>query len=306
MSDQKKIDNLIANARKGKLDEVKKLLEEGVNINSKESMGYSRTALHVATEYGEIDMMKYLIDNEADLTVTNAGSYNSLMSVVQKMDMDDGELYRLSKTKKRYINQDENGKYITGYWADEDRPDKLKEQQDEIIRINELQEKRIEVIKFLLEKAKEKNILNDILTQGNMHRFNALQLSYRGRYEIIQILLDNGADPKDILHETYFAEKVDENILKLLMEYAIKEPNYEPEEDAHQRVKDMFAYYKQQKEEKDEMIDDVAEKNKVPEDVAEQMKSFIDGSGKRKSKKIKKAKKIVKKHKTRKNKKSKK
>lgn len=306
MSDQKKIDNLIANARKGKLDEVKKLLEEGVNINSKESMGYSRTALHVATEYGEIDMMKYLIDNEADLTVTNAGSYNPLMSVVQKMDMDDGELYRLSKTKKRYINQDENGKYITGYWADEDRPDKLKEQQDEIIRINELQEKRIEVIKFLLEKAKEKNILNDILTQGNMHGFNAIQLSYRGRYEIIQILLDNGADPKDILHETYFAEKVDENVLKLLMEYAIRDPNYEPGEDAHQRVKDMFAHYKQQKEEKDEIIDNVSDKNKVPEDVSKQMKSFIDGSGKRKPRKSNKAKKIVKKHKTRKNKKSKK
>ena len=54
MSDQKKIDNLIASARQGKLDEVKKLLEEGVNINSKESRGYSRTALHVATEFGEI------------------------------------------------------------------------------------------------------------------------------------------------------------------------------------------------------------------------------------------------------------
>ena len=306
MSDQKKIDNLIANARKGKLDEVKKLLEEGVNINSKESRGYSRTALHVATESGKIDMMKYLIDNQADIRITDAGSYNPLMSVVQKMDMDDGELYRLSKTKQRYINQDENGKYIPGYWADEDRSDKLKEQEDAIIRINELQENRIEAIKFLLEKAKEKNNLNDILTQGNMHGFSAIQLSYRGRYEIIQLLLDNGADPKDILHETYFAERVDENILKLLMEYAIKEPNYEPEEDAHQRVKDMFAYYKQQKEEKDEMIDDVAEKNKVPEDVAEQMKSFIDGSGKRKSKKLKKAKKIVKKHKTRKNKKSKK
>ena len=214
-------------------------------------------------------------------------------------------MYRLSKTKQRYINQDENGKYIPGYWADEDRADKLKEQQDTIIRINELQEKRIEAIKFLLEKAKEKSILNDILTQGNMHGLNAIELSYRGRYEIIQILLDNGADPKDILHETYFAEKVDENVLILLMEYAIRDPNYEPNDEAHQRVKDMFAYYKQQKEEKDEIIDDVAEKNKVPEDVAEQMKSFIDGSGKRKSRKSK-SKKIVKKHKTRKNKKSKK
>lgn len=287
MSDQKKIDNLIATVRQGKLEEVEKLLKEGVNINGKESIGYSRTALHVATESGKIDMMNYLIDNQADLMATDAGSYNPLMSVVQKIDMDDGELYRLSKTKQRYINQDENGKYIPGYWADEDRPDKLKEQQDTIIRINELQEKRIEAIKFLLEKAKEKNILNDILTKGNMHGFNAIQLSYKGRYEIIQLLLDNGADPKDILHETYFAEKVDEDILKLLMEYAIKDPNYEPEEDAHQRVKDMFAYYKEQKEEKDKIIHDVAKKNNVPGEVAVTMESYIDGSGKRKSRKSK-------------------
>ena len=306
MSNVVTVDHLIKNIRQGKLDEVKKLIEEGsLDINGKESRGYSRTALHIATESGKIDIMTYLIDNQADLMATDAGSYNPLMSVVQKMDMDDGELYRLSKTKQRYINQDENGKYIPGYWADEDRPDKLKEQQDTIIRINELQEKRIEAIKFLLEKAKEKNILNDILTKGNMHGFNAIQLSYKGRYEIIQILLDNGADPKDILHETYFAEKVDEDILKLLMEYAIKDPNYEPGEDAHQRVKDMFTYYKQQKEEKDEIIDDVSDKNKVPEDVSKQMKSFIDGSGKRKSRKSKgkKANKTLKKRKTKRNKK---
>ena len=300
MSDEKKIDNLIKNARHGKLDEVKKLLEEGVKINSKEPRGYSRTALHVATESGKIDMMKYLIDNQADLRVTDAGSYNPLMSVVQKIYMDDGELYRLSKTKKRYINQDENGKYIPGFWTDENREDKLKEQQDAIIKINELQEKRIEAIKILIEKAKEKNILNDILTQGNMHHLNAIQLSYRGRYEIIQLLLDNGADPKDILHETYFAENVDENVLILLMEYAIRDPNYEPEEDAHQRVKDMYNHYRQQKEEKDKIIDDVAAKNKVSEDITRELKSYITGSGKRKSrkskaKKSKKANKSVKK-----------
>ena len=39
MSDEKKIDSFIKNARQGKLDEVKKLLEEGVNINSKEPRG---------------------------------------------------------------------------------------------------------------------------------------------------------------------------------------------------------------------------------------------------------------------------
>ena len=263
MSDEKKIDNLIKNARHGKLDEVIKLLEEGVDINSKEPRGYSRTALHVATEYGQIDIMTYLIDNEADLTATDAGSYNPLMSVVQKIYMDDGELYRLSKTKKRYINQDENGKYIPGYWADEDRPDKLKEQQDEIIRINEFQEKRIEAIKFLLEKAKENNILNDILTQGDMHGLNAIQLSYRGRYEIIQLLLDNGADPKDILQETYFAETVDENVLILLMEYAIKDPNYEPGEDAHPRVEFMYNHYRHRREEMHNLIDNDDNENNI-------------------------------------------
>jgi ankyrin repeat protein len=314
MSDQKKIDDLIANARQGKLDEVKKLLGEGVDINSKEPRGYSRTALHVATEFGKIDMMKYLIDNEAELRVTDSGSYNPLMSVVQKIDMGDGELYRLSKTKKRYINQDENGKYITGFWADEDRPDKLKEQQDAIIRINELQEKRIEAIKILIEKAKakENNILNDILRQGDMHGLNAIQLSYRGRYEIIQILLDNGADPKDILHKTYFAETVDENVLILLMEYAIRDPNYEPGEDAHPRVEFMYNHYRHRREEMHKIIDNdddknnIADKNKLPENVSKEIQSFIDGSGKRKSRKSKKANKTVKKRKIKRNNKSKK
>ena len=148
MSDQKKIDNLIATVREGELEDVKKLIEEeeSLDINGKESSGYSRTALHVATESGKIDMMNYLIDNQADLMATDAGNYNPLMSVIQKIGMDDGELFRLSKTKKRYVNQDESGKYIPGYWADEDRPDKLKEQEDAIIRINELQEKRFEAI----------------------------------------------------------------------------------------------------------------------------------------------------------------
>ena len=104
---------------------------------------------------------------------------------------------------------------------------------------------------------------------------------------------------------------MDDRMLKLLMEYAIRDPNYKPNNKAHQRVKDMFIYYKQQKEEKDEIIDDLAEKNKIPEDVSKQMKSFIDGSGKRKSRKLKgkkskKVNKTVKKRKTKKNNKSKK
>tara|TARA_B100001093_G_scaffold195423_2_gene187893 strand:- start:23764 stop:24681 length:918 start_codon:yes stop_codon:yes gene_type:complete len=305
MSDQKKIDNLIANARYGKLDKVKELIEEGVSIDGKESRGYDRTALHVATLSGKIDIMEYLIDKGSDLLVTDAGTYNTLTSVIERIDIDNYELYRLSKRQQRFRNQDENGKYVPGEWVDEDRPEKLQENENRIIEINEVQKKRIDAIKLLLKKAEEKNVLNDILTQKDYVGLNAIQLSYKGPYEIIQLLLKYGADPKDILHHRYFAERVDENVLKLLMENAIKDPNYEPRENAHQRVKDMFDYYKELKEEKDKIIDDVAEKNKVPKDVAKQMKTFIDGSGKRKSRKSK-SKKSVKKRLTKRNKKSKK
>lgn len=303
MSDQ--VDNLIANARHGKLDKVKELIEEGVSIDGKESRGYDRTALHVATLSGKIDIMEYLIDKGSDLLVTDAGTYNPLTSVIERIDIDNYELYRLSKPQQRFRNQDENGKYVPGEWVKEDRPEKLQENENRIIEINEVQKKRIDAIKLLLKKAEEKNVLNDILTQKDYVGLNAIQLSYKRTHEIIQLLLDYGADPKDILHVMYFAERVDENVLKLLMEYAIKDPNYEPRENAHQRVKDMFDYYKELKEEKDKITDDVAKKNKIPEGVSEKIKSFFTGSGKRKSRKSK-SKKSVKKRLTKRNKKSKK
>lgn len=305
MSDQENIDKLITNARYGKLDKVKELIEEGVSIDGKESRGYDRTALHVATLSGKIDIMEYLIDKGSNLLATDAGTYNPLTSVIEIIDIDDNELYRLSKPQQRFRNQDENGKYVPGKWVDEDRPEKLQENENRIIEINEVRKKRVDAIKLLLEKAKEKNVLNDILTQKDYVGLNAIQLSYRGPHEIIQLLLDYEADPKDILHKTYFAERVDENVLKLLMEYAIKDPNYKPNEKAHQRVKDMFDYYKELKEEKDKITDDVAKKNKIPEGVSEKIKSFFTGSGKSKSRKSK-SKKSVKKRLTKRNKKSKK
>ena len=105
------------------------------------------------------------------------------------------------------------------------------------------------------------------------------------------MLLKHGADPSSVLDYSTYIENnqttMDDEMLKLLMEYAIRDPNYKPSKNAHQRVKDMFTYYKQQKAEKDEIIDNVSDKNKVPEDVSKKMKYFIDGSGKRKSRKTK-------------------
>ena len=139
-----------------------------------------------------------------------------------------------------------------------------------------------------------------------MHGLNAIQLSYRGRYEIIQLLLDNGADPKDILHETYIAESVDQNILKLLMEYAIRDPDYQPNKNTDQRVKDIFTEYKQNKKRQEILINKINldasgnvidSKHDLNPDVQDNIKKFLDGSGKRKSRKSK-AKKTKKANKT--------
>ena len=93
-----------------------------------------------------------------------------------------------------------------------------------------------------------------------------------------------------------------DDMLNLLMEYAVKDSNYKPNDNAHQRVKDAFKPYQ------DKIVDEVANKKEVSEDVAKDVKSFLDGSGKHKSRKskAKKSKKSKKKNKKKKRKKKKK
>jgi ankyrin repeat protein len=60
-----KADQLSEAARKGDAAAVKKLLDEGVDVNTK--FRYNRTALSFAADRGNVDVVKLLIDRGADV-----------------------------------------------------------------------------------------------------------------------------------------------------------------------------------------------------------------------------------------------
>src|SRR5947199_4508951 len=54
-------------ARKGDAAAVKKLLDEGVDVNTK--FRYNATALFYACDHGHVEVVKVLLDHGADMTV---------------------------------------------------------------------------------------------------------------------------------------------------------------------------------------------------------------------------------------------
>ena len=62
-----KADALSDAARKGDASAVKKLLDEGVDVNTK--FRYDRTALSFAADRGHVDVVKVLLEHHADVTV---------------------------------------------------------------------------------------------------------------------------------------------------------------------------------------------------------------------------------------------
>jgi hypothetical protein len=65
-----KADQLQDAARKGDAATVKKLLDEGVDVNTK--FRYGTTALFFACDHGHVDVVKVLLDKGADLTVKDS------------------------------------------------------------------------------------------------------------------------------------------------------------------------------------------------------------------------------------------
>lgn len=54
-------------AKEGKLDDLKKFVEQGVSLNTTDSCGYS--ALHWASAQGQSEVINYLLFNGADYSL---------------------------------------------------------------------------------------------------------------------------------------------------------------------------------------------------------------------------------------------
>src|SRR5262245_66415538 len=65
-----KADQLQDAARKGDAAAVKKLLDEGVDVNTK--FRYGTTALFFACDHGHVDVVRVLLDKGADLTLKDS------------------------------------------------------------------------------------------------------------------------------------------------------------------------------------------------------------------------------------------
>ena len=70
------VETLHGAAASGDIDEVKRLLSEGRDINSKDSEG--RTPLHLAADRGDKEMVKFLLERDADVRVQDNEGYTPL------------------------------------------------------------------------------------------------------------------------------------------------------------------------------------------------------------------------------------
>lgn len=146
----------------------------------------------------------------------------------------------------------------------------------------------LDIIKLLLEKNVDmntENTLNDTPLALNL----TTRVPFATKKEIAEMLIKKGADIKPILaiHEDFTDEYLDsifgknDDMLELLMTYAIRDKDYKPTSDAHPRVKNMYTRLIERKG-----TEEVAKTKGLPTEVGKGITKFL--GGKRKTKKSKK------------------
>ena len=74
---EKLTNNLISYVRSHDIEEIKKLIENGVNLNEQDKIG--NIALHWATWFGYVDIIKMLVNAGADINIQNDDGETSLI-----------------------------------------------------------------------------------------------------------------------------------------------------------------------------------------------------------------------------------
>ena len=161
---------------KGNLEIVKYLVENGADIKDNDS----NTALTVASRNGNLEVVKYLVENGADIndkdnygdTALMVASWNGNLEVVKYLVENGAD-----------IDENSHGKTALMIASEKDNEDKDDLEKERMMRM------KIEMMRASLMNGADINAKNyDDWTAGP---FRYGELSY---YEIIKYLVENGAD----------------------------------------------------------------------------------------------------------------
>lgn len=155
--------------KRGNLEDIKKMLAAGQNIEAKDTASLGQTALGWAAFIGYMDIVEYLVEQGADIRATDkADVYNTLKSAVLG-------------------NNVEVVKYLYNLLKDESDWDALESDGETLFMVAAV-DGRLETVKFILQFNPNLNVVAP--------QFNVSPLSGacdRGFKEVAQLLINNGA-----------------------------------------------------------------------------------------------------------------
>lgn len=160
--------------KQGNLEKVKKMVESGQNIESKDTGSLNQTALGWAAFIGYEDIVDYLVEKGANLEATDTGDvYNVLKSAVLGKNVKVVEkLHKL--LIKRGIKVDLN--------------DQTVEDDNETLIMVAASNNRIDIVKYLLSQGANVNLVSKPKNQS------ALSFACdRGYKDMQKLLIENGA-----------------------------------------------------------------------------------------------------------------
>jgi len=145
------------------LDQVKFLVERGVDINATD--GYGHTPLMIAAGYGRLKTVKYLIDHGADIHLKNPKGYDALLL---------SSKYGYFKVVKYLIDMGANLQTTNN--------------KGDSAFLLSIRHDNLDIVKYFVEHGVDIN-------QKDEKGYNAIMLSsYFGNMETIQYLIEKGID----------------------------------------------------------------------------------------------------------------
>lgn len=155
--------------KRGNLCDIKKMVENGQNLEAKDNASLGQTALGWAAFIGYLDIVQYLVEQGADIRATDkADVYNTVKSAVMGKNVEVVKyLYNLLKDEIDWDAKEEDGETLFSVAAVDGR---------------------LDIVKFILQFNPNLNNVAD--------KFNVSPLSGacdRGFHEVAQLLIEKGA-----------------------------------------------------------------------------------------------------------------